>query len=220
MGEAVVQRRGSTSGGVQPATGHLRAGIGGAAFLSPGAAGPELGASVGLALLAPAPAPAAPLLALNLDVGLASREQLALGTFGLDGEVGVALRPPGIARVEIAGHGGLRLLQSDPTDQQDGSIQRPDDLSQEVWDGLSEEEQRQRGVVTGPSAPMRPDIHPAFGGRLGLVLGDVDGRLAFRASIVGQALVVVVPDRTTVFPVIGGTVGLDITLPAPGSANR
>ena len=220
LGDAVVQRRGSTSSGVQPATGHLRAGIGGAAFLFPGAAGPELGASLGLALLAPAPPPAAPLLALNLDLGLASREQLALGTFGLDGEVGIALRPPGIARVEIAGHGGLRLLQRAPGEQQEAVVQRPDELPQEVWDGLSEEEQRQRGVFRESEGYLGPEAHPAFGGRLGLVLGDVDGRLAFRASIVGQALVVVAPDRTTVFPVIGGTVGLDITLPAPGSARR
>ena len=221
MDTAVTRSHRSSRVGLQPAEGHLRAAIGGGALLYSGAPAPTLGPALGIELIAPGPPPAALLLALNLDAGIAAREQLALGTVGIDGELGIALRPSGLARFEFSGLGGVRLLQRDSSEQPAGTIERPEGIPQDVWDSLSEEAQRERGVVIDPDTPAGPDAHPVFGGRFGLVLGDRQrSPLAFRVSIFGQALVVRAQDRSAVIPVLGGTVGLDVALPAPNPAKR
>ena len=221
MDTAVTRSHRSSRVGLQPAEGHLRAAIGGGALLYPGAPAPELGAALGIEQIAPGPPPAAVLLALNLDAGIAAREQLALGTVGIDGELGIALRPSGLARFEVSGLGGVRLLQRDSSEQPAAVIERPEDIPQDVWDSLSEEARRERGVVVEPDTPAGPNAYPVVGGRFGLVLGDRQrSPLAFRVSIFGQALVVSGPDRSAVIPVLGGTVGLDVALPAPKPAKR
>lgn len=178
----------------QRAEGHLRAGLAGGVFFLTGTAAPDLSVAVGLELLGPGTVRAAPLLAINADAGLASRDGRALGTAGLDGEMGLALRPSRKARIELGGSGGVRLLQQ--TTEFDEREER-EDLD------------RRPGV---------PGAYPTFGGRLSLILGDRErSPLAFRASLVGQGLVQVNGTRgATIFPMLGGTIGLDIALPEPG----
>ena len=80
----------------------------------------------------------------------------------------------------------------------------------------TEEARREGGVVVEPDTPAGPNAYPVVGGRFGLVLGDRQrSPLTFRVSIFGQALVVSGPDQSAVIPVLGGTVGLDVALPAP-----
>lgn len=216
-GASVSPGTSATRHGLQPAEGHLRAGLGGGALLYPGSAAPDLVIAVGLQLLTPGPRKAAGVLALNLDAGVASQNRYALGTLGIDGEFGLALRPRGELRFELGGIGGVRLLQANP-DAQSTTLERPEEIPQDVWDRLSEEERRERGVLT--TSATGPSALPAFGARFGVVVGRIGSPLSFRASLFGQAMLVNADgaDRLSAVPAIGGTLGLDILLPTPRPA--
>jgi len=196
---AEVVPTGRRVSGIQPAEGHLRIGLdGGGAAFPDGTLGNVSGA-VGLELLGPGPVRAAPLLAVNLDAGLMSARPL--GTLAFDGEAGIALRPSPDLRISIAGVGGVRIVD------------------RTYWDGyleglpdLTPEEERMMWELL----PSDPVTAPAFGGRLGLVLGDRRrSPLSFRASLTGQVLVFHEPlrDTTVLLPRFGGTIGIDILLP-------
>ena len=216
-GASVSTAQSATRQGLQPAEGHVRAGLGGGALLYPGSPAPDLGIAVGLQLLTPGSRRAAGVLALNLDAGVASQNRYTSGTLGVDGEFGLALRPRDGLRFELSGIGGVRLLQTN-ADEQSTTLERPDEIPQDVWDRLSEEERRERGETstsaTGPSA------FPAFGARFGVVVGRVGSPLSFRASLFGQAMLVTIDgaNRLSAVPAIGGTLGLDILLPTPRPA--
>ncbi len=199
----VVPTSRRTEGDNQLAEGHLRIGLdGGAAAFPDGALG-NLSGAVGLELLGPGPAPAAPLLAVNLDAGLMSEQPL--GTLAFDGEAGIALRPSPELRISIAGVGGVRFVDQGYWDTY------MDELSD-----LTPEDER----LIYELLPTEALTVPTFGGRLGLVIGDRRrSPLSFRMSFTGQALVFREPlrDTTTLLPRLGGTVGVDVQLPPAGN---
>ena len=195
----VVSTSGRIDGGMQPAEGHLRFGLGGGGVAFPENTLGTFSGALGLELLGPGPVRAAPLLAVNLDAGLMSARPL--GTLAFDGEAGFALRPSPDLRISIAGVGGVRIV--DQT-YWDGYLEGLSDLTREeermIWEQL----------------PSDPVTAPTFGGRLGLVIGDRRrSPLSFRLSVSGQALVFYEPfrDTTVLLPLFGGTVGVDFLLP-------
>ncbi len=179
------------------AEGHLRVGLDGGGMGFPEVSLGNLSGSVGLELLGPGPQRAAPLLAVNLDLGLASAE--AVGTLAADGEVGLALLPQPDVRFLFAGVAGVRLL--------DEAIWGPylgDITLQDLRD-------REMEVPTGSL------VLPTLGGRFGIVIGARQlSPLSFRASFHGQAMFMQDPFDGTrrVVPRLGGTVGIDLLLPS------
>ena len=181
----------------RPAEGHLRVGLDGGGMEFPEVSLGNLSGSVGLELLGPGPQRAAPLLAVNLDLGLASAE--AVGTLAADGEVGLALLPQPDVRFCVAGVAGVRLF--------DEAIWGP------YLGDITLQDLRDRGM----EPPTGSLVLPTLGGRFGIVVGDRRlSPLSFRASFHGQAMFMqdTFDGTRRVVPRIGGTVGIDLLLPS------